>query len=647
MRAVFLAIASCFLVACNETHVVGDAGRGDVGVDAGPSCTILLEDPDDGLITSWPDQTLVVPDPTTFTGERIVISETEYPDLFMRLAGYRSTITIDLAEADGFGVTAEAFFQFGRAFDETMLPTPEETATPAGGIGFVVLEPGPPRIVPVILDTNDEGATLFLGPMTPLPPHGVAAAFVTRALTDAGRGCLEPSEAEAASFASPTTEDAMAIAALTDLGVIGGTEDLVALTTFHTQSITETGLAVREDVAGRTFDWAPGMEPDCHDETAYTVCEGAFVAGDYRDADGVVRLAVGETLVPVSTYTIPVTIYLPLGRTGPVPTFVYGHGLTGDRHQAGRLADFAAPAGYATIAIDAAEHGEHPTVEDGPRDTIPTLLAFFGVNTAGDRSLEAARLRDNFAGSAFDRLQLAALFEAHPDVDGDGTDDLDMSQFAYLGVSLGGIMGPQELALDDRLGAGVLVVPGGRVSTIISDSALFSALVEALRPRGTTRGDVRRFFPILQTILDRGDPAAWAPYLLQSRLPGITGLPSILCGVVLDDDTVPNVSNYVLGRAIGVPIVAPLLRPEPGFEVVPAPLSGNFTLGSLVATGGLLQFDVRSDPAGGTEMATHSNVGDSDVGAEAWLHFLSTHFDGGLAEIADPYAALGVPHATP
>lgn len=621
-----------------------DGGR-PVDAYVEPSCTELLEMPGDGLLSMWPNRELLVDDATTVTGRRIRITEDAFPDLFRRLGAFTRTITDDLSEPDGFSITADAYFQFNRPLDESMLPAPEDTALPATGVGFVVIEPGPARIVPVILRTTDEGATLMLAPMTPLPPRGRVAAYVTRALTDAARGCFEPSEAMAAALASPDAEDADAIGALTALGVVAASSELVALTTFPTQSIVEDGVRIAEDIAGRTYDWAPGGTPTCTTDTAYEICEGSFLAGDYRDADGVIRLDATEEAEPVAQYEIPVTIYLPLVRTGAVPTFVYGHGLTGDRHQAGRLADFGAPRGYATVAIDAAEHGEHPTVGGAPRDALGTLLGFFGIDTASDdHLLNAAQLRDNFAGSAFDRLQLAALLEAHPDIDGDGTDDLDMSQFAYLGVSLGGIMGPQELALDDRLGAGVLVVPGGRVSTIISDSDMFGVLITALRPAGTTDGDVRRFFPLLQTVLDRGDPVAWAPYLLESRLPGVTGLPSILCGVVLDDDTVPNIANYALGRAIGVPIVGTLLRDEPGFELVPSPLAGNFTLGTDVATGGLLQFDVVTEP-GGPEMATHGNVGDSDVGVEAWLHFLETHFEGGPAEIEDPYETLGVAHA--
>ena len=210
-------------------------------------------------------------------------------------------------------------------------------------------------------------------------------------------------------------------------------------------------------------------------------------------------------------------------------------------------------------------------------------------------------------------------------------------------------MGPELLALSPHLGAGVLVVPGGRVSAILSDSATFGGLVTLVRPRGTTDGDVRRFFPILQTILERGDAASYGEHILAARLTGSGDPQSVLLGVVLDDDTVPNVANYTLARAFGdLPIVRQLLRPVPGLSAIDGPVIGNYPDGRGGAvTGGLLQFDVVHTDSGGVEMATHSNVGDSDVGASAWLDFLDTHFAGGPARIRDPYPEVGLAHASP
>lgn len=637
MRRLLLVLLLC---ACDPPPAMIDGGR-DAGPPDAPSCTIQIEDPTDQSLSTFPDRSLLVPDATTETGMRIQLDVDRYAELAERLGGYRATLTDDFSEVDGFGVNAEAFFMFGRSFDEAMLPEPDDAAPADQGLGFVVMT-ATPYLVPALVTTTDEGGTLMLAPLFPLPARTEVAAYVTRDLTAAAGGCLEPSSATTAFLAAPDAPTAGAIAALVDLGAIAGTADLVAITAYPTQSIVEDGLAIAEDVAGRDFTFV--APPTCTTEALWERCEGEFVAGDYRDAaDGVIRRDAGADIDPRASYTLPVTMWLPLDREGPVPTLVYGHGLSGDRYQADRLATFAAPAGIATVAIDALEHGHHPSSADPDRSTLLTVFAFFGIHTdmLSTRALEAARLRDNFAQSAFDRLQLTRLLAQSPDVDGDGTDDLDAAQLAYLGVSLGGIMGPQQIALDGNIGAGVLVVPGGRVSTIISDSDMFGALVTLVRPDGTTEGDVRRFFPILQTIIERGDPASWAGSILGERLPGVAGMPDILVGMVLDDAIVPNIANYAIGRALGVPMVEEVLRPQPGFDIVAGPVSGNFTRGELTATGGLLQFDWVGDDMGGLEVADHGNVGDSDVGAEAWLHFLTTHFDG-AAEIEDPYEALGV-----
>jgi hypothetical protein len=172
---------------------------------------------------------------------------------------------------------------------------------------------------------------------------------------------------------------------------------------------------------------------------------------------------------------------------------------------------------------------------------------------------------------------------------------------------------------------------------------MFGALVTTLRPRSATEGDVRRFFPILQTILERGDAASWAPYVTRAALAGSRRDVDVLLGVVLDDQIVPNVSSYTLARAFGMPLVEPVLRPVPALVSTPAPLRGNLREGR--ATAGLLQFDVVGDGRGGTRTADHGNVGASDVGADAWLDFLTSHWEDAPARIRDPYEALGLPHA--
>lgn len=625
------------LLGCGES-VVPDAGADAATRDAGPSCTAADWSPTSGTITRWPEPALIVDDATTETGYRLHFDLEQYAVLGATLGAYRQVFTDDLGELDGFGVNAEAYFTFTRSFDPAMLPDAEETSEPGAGLGLVVISPGEPRIHPVLIDTTDDGRTILMAPLRPLPARAEVAAYVTTGLAAATGGCLEQSPEVNGALASPDARSGAALDALIGLGVIGSSAELAALTAFPTQSIEDDTLAVVADIEARA---APSFvsPPECVMEARWVRCDARFTAQDYRDADGVYRRAAGEPATPTASYEVPVTFWLPIGGTPPYPTMFFGHGLGGDRNQARRLAEFAAPEGIATVSAPALMHGEHPTQGDPTASTLSVVLEFFTIGDLAVRPLHAAKLRENFRQTSWDRLQLTRLLEEGPDVDGDGTADVDPSRLSYLGVSLGGLMGPEVLAATDAYGAGVLVVPGGRVSTIMYESSIFGSLVDLLRPRTATAGDVRRFFPVLQTVLDAGDPASYGAHGLVDRFAVAPRVPSILLGVVLDDEVVPNLANYSLGRAYGVPIVEPLLRRESGYAVVTGPIMGNFDEGR--ATGGLLQFDLVRE-GGEVVRASHDNVGDSDVGAEAWFDFIRTHL-GGLARIRDPYAALSFP----
>ncbi|MFK7988877.1 MAG: hypothetical protein AB8I08_22855 [Sandaracinaceae bacterium] len=610
-----------------------DAGT-DAADDAGPTCTETRFGAA-GNLDRWPEPTLVVPDATTETGVRLSFDEAQFPELTSVLRGYREVFTEDLEELDGFGVSAEAFFRFQRAFDVGRLPSVGETVAPNAGMGMAVLQAGGATLVEVQVDTTDEGQTLLMAPQRPLPARVEAVAFVTVALTEAAGGCLQPSPAMRDVIEGTPVET---IEALVAAGAIASADDLVAISVFATQSIEEDTIAVAEDIAARG---APAFvaPPTCVDEAVWRRCEAAYVAHDYRDEDGVFRRDGGAAAVSRATYEVPVTFWLPLEGEAPYPTLFFGHGLSGDRGQARRLAEFAAPAGLATVASPALMHGAHPSNPDPDAEGLNVVLDFFAVGDPLDRALHATRLREHFRQTTWDRLQLTELLATSPDVNGDGEPDVDGEQLMYLGVSLGGLMGPELLAATDRYGAGVLVVPGGRVSTIISDSPLFGALIDLLRPRRATEGDVRRFFPVLQTILDAGDAASYGPHVLGQRFERAPEVPDVLVGVVLDDEIVPNIANYAIGRALDVPIVEPVLRETPGFEVVTGPVRGNVAGG---ATAGLLQFDRVQNDERAVVPATHNNIGDSDVGAGAWLDFLTSHLAGDTV-VQDPYRAFPDP----
>lgn len=614
--------AACAEEAAPAAHVLWDPGAGELGV--------------------FPDDAFTVDDPGAITGQRLDVPPERFALLDAVPETYRQ-IFRDLSVLDGFGVTAKMFVRFDAPLDPATLWSGEATADWGAPIVLVVEAAGGARPWPYELALTDDDATVVLAPMVPLPPASRAYLAVTARVGTADGTPLAPGPAMRAALRGDAGDPwaarvAPRMAAAADAFVAAGgaasADELAAVVVFTTQSIFEGSFAVAADIAARDVAPSPGIE--CATETLWVRCEGFVDAVDYRGADG----WIDDAPVAGDSYALPFTVWLPLSPPGAYggdayPTLVYGHGLGGGREQGSRLAEFAAPRGIATIAVDALRHGDHPTATS--RSALVRTLDFFGISTEG-LTFEPLRMRAHFRQSTYDKLQLVRMLERGLDVDGDGAVDLDPDRLMYLGVSLGGIMGAELLALSPSLRAGVLIVPGGRVSSIVQDAAQFSLIIDFMRPDDATDGDVDRFFPVLQTMLDRGDAAAWASYLLAPIADRPAGFPAVephlLMAMVLDDDTVPNSANRALARALGVPVVPPV-RQDVGVVATtgPAPVSGNWPDGRTV---GLLQLDVIEDGV----PATHSNVGASDIGAATWFEFIDSYLTTSTPVIVDPYGTL-------
>jgi len=176
------------------------------------------------------------------------------------------------------------------------------------------------------------------------------------------------------------------------------------------------------------------------------------------------------------------------------------------------------------------------------------------------------------------------------------------------------------------------------VTDIMQFGSFFAPLIQLLRPPNTTDGDLRRFWALLQAAIERGDSANWARHVFVERLDDAAPT-QLLVGLVLDDEVVPEASNFSLARALRVPHVRPVIR-EIGTldDAGDTPVSGNLSSGGTV---GLFQFDWIDD-GDGLETATHNNIGDSDVGADAWGQFLFDYYESGVGTIVNPYERLGI-----
>lgn len=582
-------------------------------------------------LVAFPDDFYSRSDSSSPTGLRPDVTDENAPWL-QDLASLAPPLYEALSALDGFGTSAGIVLRFSAPLSP--LPSGEASARTDSPVRLVDLGGDTPVLVPFESVPSDDGATWILWPMRPLRPRTAHAVVVTERARDAEGGCISPSttlrkllRGEAAGAGLSHLGDRYARAAKA-LGLAPG--EISAATVFTTGSITEASVEVAQDIRRREYAWSTPPACDEAEARPYRTCTGVFTAGNYT-ADGV--YADGSVQ---STYELPVALWLPPQGDGPFPLIVFGHGLAGAKEEAYAIARVAAPLGIATVAIDATAHGDHPTSKQG-QSTPARVLGFFGISLS-PLSLSPFTLRENLRQATWDKLQLVRLLQTHPTV---GRAELDTTRMAYVGLSLGGIMASELLALTDAFDAAILVVAGGRIASIVSDSPEFSIFLEAFKTPTTDPSDSDSVPALIQALIDAGDGVNYAPHVLANRLPDSGARPPhLLFGAVMGDQTVVNASNFALARALGTPQLPPVLEPIGLVDALAkAPVAGNMPNGRTAA---FFQYD-RFSSTSGPEKATHDNVWLSPEVETQARHFLETWLKNDAPEVIDPYATLETP----
>jgi len=282
--------------------------------------------------------------------------------------------------------------------------------------------------------------------------------------------------------------------------------------------------------------------------------------------------------VVTSMQTVPLLMTVPnaaSGHTRPAagwPVVIFAHGITGNRSQMLAMADTAAAAGYAVVAIDAPLHGITPQdtalaplyIENTPFAGVANERTFdvdYINNTTGayvpdgivDPSgahminlLSMLTSRDNLRQGEAD-LSILAVTIPTISYNGDKLPDLDGSTIMFVGLSMGSIMGSTFMAIEPTVNNAFLSVPMGGLARGLEASQSFGPRIRAgLAAAGVMPGttEFEQFFLALQTVIDSGDPINWA--METSRYN------NVVLHEVIGDTVVPN---YVL--------TAPLSGTEP------------------------------------------------------------------------------------
>lgn len=603
-----------------------------------------------GTLTHFPDDLLTTVDDSTDTGVRVDMagqteSYVEGMD-FILAQGVRQ-----LAGIDGFGLSAGGYFTFSKSIDPTTVPSGPETAELGTSVimGYVT-EDGVMEVLPVETSVAAVEPTLTMRPMYPLP--GGAHAFM--ALTDDVLGTTKlPTTMSPELFqvmqgftpagwedVAPRMQDVadMLVAA----GYIDSRDNLTALSVFTTQAPIPKSVRIADNVrsAPRVMDEVLG----CETKTLWEQCTFTFDAPNYRDSDFYIDDNTDGT--PTETYQLKGEVFLPLPSEGsagpPYPTIIFGHGLTQRREDGDLLAKYLAPEGWATVVIDAPQHGEHPSAES--TDQIGIFFDLFGITSTSDGLFIDGRvLRDGWRQSNYDKLTLVEVIKSGVDLDNDGIDELDPTKIMYLGASMGAIQGPEFLMLDTEMLSGMLAVGGARVTDIVRVGEQFGPAVGIVLEASGEPSDKDKYYVWLQTMADPGDPAAFAANVLENRPYGDTP-PDIAAQISVPDEVVANPTSMLLARAMGIPLTGKVVLPIPLVPELQAPLVNNHRTGLTV---GMVELDWLWSSRNNDWKATdHSNSPDSEEGAVFWVHFIATTL-AGAPEILDPYAQFDRPIPRP
>lgn len=356
---------------------------------------------------------------------------------------------------------------------------------------------------------------------------------------------------------------------------------------------------------------------DVHSEIRWAK-EGEFTSGNALDPLGSeVNLASGLSVPTDGAFTssalasprpearrfilfVPKTARYPDGRT---PLVFFHHGLGQSRRDSVAIANTAARAGYATLAIDAPFHGLRSYCQSsadcragtsctGHRcpDTLADPNDGYRIRTIGtplgprpdpletpdisgsqfSSSTNVFASRDHFRQQVIDYGQLIRVLEdkvsglAAIDVDDPATsvvEKLEPSGPGYLGQSLGGIIGTLIAAAVPEIPASTLNVPGASMTDIMLTAPAFSSGKQAmdayLAARGKPVGSqaYEQFLDIARWVLDPADPQSFGRHLiaepLRDELAGAAGpRKKIFVQWIEGDQVVPNPTTRLLVRSV-------------------------------------------------------------------------------------------------
>jgi hypothetical protein len=356
--------------------------------------------------------------------------------------------------------------------------------------------------------------------------------------------------------------------------------DLVQAWGFHTAS----GASIRADIMAARADAlqrigegpaagdcvVESVAQDPYPEVKWRV-QGTFSAPLYMEEDEAGTVAHrgagglpawnGEALAPF-TVQIPHALAGADAPAGPLTQF--GHGLLGqaeDEMEGTFVREFGATYGRVMLGTDW-QGMSRPDL-----GTVGAALAeLSGLARVADRAAQGMvnqmALTRAFMGACRDLPELAP--DGHPVIDAD-------AEPTFIGISQGSILGGTFLTISPDIPRGALLVGGMNFPFLITRSDAFPGYELILAAWYEDRVDREILLHLTISMWDRFHPDPWYPHLANDSEAGIGGK-GVLYQVADDDTTVTTLGAEMAVRTMGIPLLAPALRPVWGVAEAQGPL---------------------------------------------------------------------------
>ena len=341
------------------------------------------------------------------------------------------------------------------------------------------------------------------------------------------------------------------------------------------------------------------------------------------DADtGLRRLRLDAEGLPIAEgfEEVEFTLQVPAslaGREDPLGVLMYGHGFTGNKGQAngGWLRSQAEEFGFLILGLDM------QGMTDGSMELWLTNL----VRDASTMPLFTEEVMQGIMNHVAALRMMRSSFLSETDerfTGADGSPLYDPERLWYYGNSQGGTLGTLIMATTPDVERGVLGVPGCCFPLLLQRSTVFSDFTSLLGAIYRDPVDVSLILGLLGSAFNRIEGLVWQHHIEADPLPGATPH-HVLLHVAKEDGQVHNEVSFLLGRALGAPILTPT-PPRPyevwGLREQPYPWVGSAV--TEFDFGIPDQADVRIPAPAETD--THGWLRRAPEGRQQMMHFLET-----------------------